>query len=81
MNLPKGFRFAGIACGIKSRADRKDISLIVSEVPAVAAGVYTQNWAVAAPVTLCRSRTAIVSLELSSSTAATQMLEITAWRG
>ncbi len=61
LNLPKGFRFAGIACGIKSRADRKDISLIVSEVPAVAAGVYTQNLVVAAPVTLCRSRTPLSS--------------------
>lgn len=57
LNLPKGFRFAGVACGIKSKADRKDISLIVSDVPAVAAGVYTQNLVVAAPVTLCRSRT------------------------
>lgn len=61
LNLPKGFRFAGIACGIKSRADRKDVSLIVSEVPAVAAGVYTQNLVVAAPVTLCRSRTPLSS--------------------
>jgi glutamate N-acetyltransferase / amino-acid N-acetyltransferase len=61
INLPVGFRFAGVACGIKSKQDRKDISLIVSEVPAVAAGVYTQNLVVAAPVVLCRSRTPLAS--------------------
>jgi glutamate N-acetyltransferase / amino-acid N-acetyltransferase len=57
LSLPLGFHFAGVACGIKSKSGRKDISLIVSEVPAVAAGVYTQNLIVAAPVVLCRSRT------------------------
>lgn len=61
LNLPLGFRFAGVACGIKSRSERKDITLIVSDVPAVAAGVYTQNLVVAAPVTLCRSRTPLSS--------------------
>jgi len=55
--LPKGFRFAGVTCGIKTRAGAKDLTLIVSESPAVAAGVYTQNQVVAAPVVLCRSRT------------------------
>jgi glutamate N-acetyltransferase / amino-acid N-acetyltransferase len=61
LNLPVGFRFAGVACGIKSKQDRKDICLIVSEVPAVAAGVYTQNLVVAAPVVLCRSRTPLAT--------------------
>ncbi len=55
--LPKGFRFAGVTCGIKTRIGAKDLTLIVSEIPAVAAGVYTQNQVVAAPVVLCRSRT------------------------
>lgn len=55
--LPQGFRFAGVSGAIKKKAGTKDIALIVSDVPAVAAGVYTQNQVVAAPVVLCRSRT------------------------
>lgn len=35
--------------------------MIASEVPAVAAGVYTQNQVVAAPVVLCRSRTPLTT--------------------
>lgn len=42
MTLPSGFRYSGVACGIKE-SGKKDLALIVSEVPAVAAGVYTQN--------------------------------------
>ena len=56
-SLPQGFRFAGVSCGIKIKPNTKDLTLILSDVPAVAAGVYTQNQVVAAPVTLCRSRT------------------------
>ena len=59
--LPKGFRFAGVTSGIKTRAGAKDVTVIVSEVPAVAAGVYTQNQVVAAPVVLCRSRTPLTT--------------------
>jgi glutamate N-acetyltransferase/amino-acid N-acetyltransferase len=38
---PKGFKAAGVHCGIKRR--RNDIALIVSEVDAAAAGVFTTN--------------------------------------
>lgn len=55
--LPKGFRFAGVTCQIKVKAGTKDLTLICSETPAVAAGVYTKNQVVAAPVVLCRQRT------------------------
>jgi glutamate N-acetyltransferase/amino-acid N-acetyltransferase len=54
--LPGGFRFAGVASGIKP-SGKPDISLIVTDRPAVAAAVYTQNQVVAAPVQLCRQRT------------------------
>ncbi|MGB0599286.1 MAG: bifunctional glutamate N-acetyltransferase/amino-acid acetyltransferase ArgJ [Rubripirellula sp.] len=54
--LPAGFTFAGVACGIKS-SGKRDLSLIVMDSPGVAAGIYTQNQIVAAPVVLCRSRT------------------------
>ncbi len=56
-HLPKDFQFAGVSCSIKSRANARDLTLILSGRPAVAAGVYTQNQVVAAPVVLCRSRT------------------------
>ncbi len=49
-NIPSGFRAAGVACGIKSAADAKDLALIVADQPCVAAGVYTSNRYVAAPV-------------------------------
>jgi len=37
-----GFRFAGVACGVKE-SGRKDLALIVSERPAAAAAVFTRN--------------------------------------
>jgi glutamate N-acetyltransferase/amino-acid N-acetyltransferase len=55
--IPNGFRFAGVHCGIKRASDAEDIALIVADQPCVAAGVYTKNQVVAAPVTLDRQRT------------------------
>ena len=55
--LPIGFRAAGVAAGVKLDRQKLDLSLIVSDRPAVAAGVYTQNLVFAAPVKLCRART------------------------
>ena len=48
--LPKGFRVGGVHCGIKSDAQVEDLTLIISDEPAVAAGVYTQNVVYAASV-------------------------------
>ncbi len=47
--LPRGFRFGGIACGIKPES-ALDLALIFSETPAVAGAVFTQNRYAAAPV-------------------------------
>jgi glutamate N-acetyltransferase/amino-acid N-acetyltransferase len=44
----KGFRTAGIHCGIKR--ENPDLALVVSDVPASAAGVFTTNRVKAAPV-------------------------------
>lgn len=44
-----GFKFAGVSCGIK-KSKRKDLALIYSERPAVAAALFTTNWVKAAPV-------------------------------
>jgi len=49
--IPKGFRASGISCGIK-KSGKKDLALIYSEVPAVAAGVFTTNQVKAAPILL-----------------------------
>jgi glutamate N-acetyltransferase/amino-acid N-acetyltransferase len=57
VHLPIGFRFAGVSSSIKSRPGAKDVTLIVSDGPCVAAGVYTTNQIVAAPVVVSRSRT------------------------
>lgn len=39
---PKGFRAAGIHCGLK-KTNAPDLALILSDVPAQVAGVYTKN--------------------------------------
>lgn len=55
--IPKGYQFAGVYAGIKRKPDKLDLTLIVSDRPATAAGVYTQNLVFAAPVKLNRART------------------------
>ncbi len=50
ITAPSGFSAAGIHCGVKKA--KKDLSLVVSETLATAAGVFTQNKVVAAPVVL-----------------------------
>ncbi len=52
-----GFLFTGVACGIKA-SGKPDLALIVSDVPAVAAGVVTRNRVKAAPVQLVVPRLA-----------------------
>ena len=46
--MPKGFSATGIQAGIKKK--KKDMALIVSDVPAVSAAVFTTNQVKAAPV-------------------------------
>lgn len=45
---PKGFRAAGVHCGVKR--EKPDLALLVSDIPASAAGVFTTNKVKAAPV-------------------------------
>ena len=54
MKIPKGFRFGGVACGLKP--SRRDLALVVSDHPAAAAGVFTRNKAAAAPIQDARPR-------------------------
>ncbi len=46
----KGFMASGVHCGIRKNKTKKDLALIVSEVSAAAAGVYTQNLVKGAPI-------------------------------
>lgn len=48
----RGYRACGICAGLKANAP--DLALIVSDIPAAAAGVFTMNAMQAAPVKLCR---------------------------
>lgn len=53
MNIPKGYTFAAAEAAFK-KPGRLDLGAIVSETPAVAAGVFTTNKFQAAPVLQCR---------------------------
>src|SRR5687767_8675409 len=53
VTAPSGFRASGLHCGIKA-SGKPDLSLIVSDTPASAAGVFTINLAKAAPIYLCQ---------------------------
>jgi glutamate N-acetyltransferase/amino-acid N-acetyltransferase len=55
-----GFSAAGVHCGIKK--SKKDLALVVSETLATAAGIFTQNKVVAAPVVLDREHLAMQPL-------------------
>ncbi|HBL45427.1 MAG TPA: arginine biosynthesis protein ArgJ [Planctomycetaceae bacterium] len=56
MILPRGFRSAGLACGIKEKKTTFDLSLFVSDVPCAGAGVFTKNQVCGAPVKVSRER-------------------------
>jgi glutamate N-acetyltransferase/amino-acid N-acetyltransferase len=61
---PQGFRAAGVFCDIKrlgtgkgsDKGQKRDLALIVSEVPATVAGMFTTNQVCAAPVKVCIGR-------------------------
>ena len=53
MSLPLGFRYAAAYAGLR-KIKKDDLALIVSDTPAVAAAVFTQNRVAAAPVLLAR---------------------------
>ena len=57
MLVPRGFRLAGVSCGIKRDSTKRDFTIVHCADGAVAAGVYTTNLVVAAPVQLDRTRT------------------------
>ena len=61
---PQGFLASGVFCDIKrlgtgkgsNKGNKRDLALIVSEVPATVAGMFTTNQVCAAPVKVCAER-------------------------
>jgi len=61
---PLGFKVSGVFCDIKrlgtgkgsNKGQKRDLALIVSEVPATVAGTFTTNQVCAAPVKVCVRR-------------------------
>ena len=47
---PRGFLAAGLHCGIKTKSQKPDLALIVSDTPAISAGTFTVNRIKAWPV-------------------------------
>ncbi len=66
VTAPQGFLSAGVFCNIKrlgtgkgsNKGRKRDLALIVSEVPATVAGMFTTNQVCAAPVKVCIPRVA-----------------------
>src|ERR687895_1350605 len=64
VTAPKGFLASGVFCDIKrigtgkgsQKGKKRDLALMVSEVPATVAGMFTTNQVCAAPVKLCAER-------------------------
>ena len=54
----KGYKANGIHCGIRKNHSKKDLALIVSDVPASAAAVYTTNLVKGAPLTVTKNNIA-----------------------
>src|ERR1043165_10212793 len=61
---PQGFLASGVFCDIKrlgtgkgsAKGKKRDLALIVSEIPATVAGMFTTNQVCAAPVKVCVER-------------------------
>ncbi|HEY7420110.1 MAG TPA: bifunctional ornithine acetyltransferase/N-acetylglutamate synthase, partial [Ktedonobacteraceae bacterium] len=56
ITAPRGFRAGTTASGIKSDGVIKDLAILASDVPCIAAGVFTTSTTSAAPVFVCQER-------------------------
>ena len=54
----KGFRAAGVWCGIRKNKTKSDLAMIVSDVRCTAAGVYTKNKVKGAPLVVTKQHLA-----------------------
>ena len=55
---PAGFKASGVHCGVRRNHTRKDLAMVVSDVPCSAAAVYTQNKVAGAPILVTRANIA-----------------------
>ena len=55
---PKGFKAAGMHCGVRRNKDKKDIAMIFADVECSAAAVYTTNKVFGAPIAVTRENLA-----------------------
>lgn len=58
VTAPKGFKAGGVHCGIRKNKTKKDLALILSDVKAAAAAVYTTNLVKGAPITVTKENIA-----------------------
>lgn len=65
MSLPLGYTYSATYAGIR-QAEKNDLALIVSGMPASAAAVFTQNRVQAAPVKLCKRHLKLTKGRVSS---------------
>ena len=83
ITAPAGFRAAGVACGLKrKRASGEaplDLALLSADTPVPAAGLFTTNKAVAAPVVVSREhlvasggRAAVIATNMTAAPARTR---------
>lgn len=56
VTAPQGFRAGVAASGIKSDGSIKDLGILASDVPCIAAGTFTTSRTCAAPVIVCKER-------------------------
>jgi glutamate N-acetyltransferase/amino-acid N-acetyltransferase len=54
LGAPAGFRSGAVHCGIKKKPGRLDLLVLAADAPATAAGLFTTNLTVAAPVLVSR---------------------------
>ncbi|MCL2664212.1 MAG: bifunctional glutamate N-acetyltransferase/amino-acid acetyltransferase ArgJ [Defluviitaleaceae bacterium] len=54
VTAPKGFKAAGVHCGIRKNSEKMDLALILADEPCAAAVTYTKNLVKAAPVHLTK---------------------------
>lgn len=50
VTAPQGFKASGVHCGIRKNRDKLDLALVISDIPAATAAVYTQNKVKGAPI-------------------------------
>ncbi|KAK2080261.1 hypothetical protein QBZ16_000114 [Prototheca wickerhamii] len=54
LTTPQGFKAQGMYAGLRASGEKGDLSLVVSDPPAVSAGAFTTNVMCAAPVSICK---------------------------